>query len=54
MFSQVACSEHVPMIGITHDGIHPTDSAYHLWIAVIVAGIESALTCDGALSREPH
>ena len=36
------------------DGIHPTDSTYHLWIAVIVAGIESALKCDGALSREPH
>jgi hypothetical protein len=43
------------IVGIeSRDGIHPTESTYHLWITVIVAGIESALKCDDALSREPH
>jgi hypothetical protein len=43
------------IVGIeSRDGLHPTESTYHLWITVIVAGIENALKCDGALSRKPH
>ena len=58
---EIAASRRAPIIDLgaivgieSRDGIHPTESTYHHWITVIVAGIESALKCDGALSREPH
>jgi hypothetical protein len=58
---EIAASRWAPIIDLgaivgieSRDGIHPTESTYHLWITVIVAGIESALKCAGALSREPH
>jgi lysophospholipase L1-like esterase len=58
---EIAASRGAPIIDLgaivgieSRDGIHPTESTYHHWITVIVAGIESALKCDGALSREPH
>jgi lysophospholipase L1-like esterase len=58
---EIAASRWAPIIDLgaivgieSRDGIHPTESTYHHWITVIVAGIESALKCDGALSREPH
>jgi hypothetical protein len=58
---EIAASRGAPIIDLgaivgieSRDGIHPTESTYHRWITVIVAGIESALKCDGALSREPH
>ena len=50
---EIAASRGAPIIDLgaivgleTRDGIHPADSTYHLWIAVIVAGIERALKCD--------
>jgi lysophospholipase L1-like esterase len=52
---EIAASRGAPIIDLgaivgieSRDGIHPTESTYHLWITVIVAGIESALKCDGA------
>ena len=58
---EIAASRGAPIIDLgaivgieSRDGIHPTESTYHHWIKVIVAGIESALKCDGALSRESH
>jgi hypothetical protein len=58
---EIAASRRAPIIDLgaivgieSRDGIHPTESSYHHWITVIVAGIENALKCDGALSREPH
>jgi lysophospholipase L1-like esterase len=56
--TEIAASRQAPIIALhaiaglrTRDGIHPTDSTYHLWIAVIVAGIERALKCDATSSR---
>jgi lysophospholipase L1-like esterase len=58
---EIAASRGAPIIDLgaivgieSRDGIHPTESTYRHWITAIVAGIESALKCDGALSREPH
>jgi lysophospholipase L1-like esterase len=55
---EIAASRQAPIIDLgaivglrTRDGIHPTDSTYHLWVTVIVAGIERALKCDAASSR---
>jgi hypothetical protein len=55
---EIAASRQAPVIALgaivgleTRDGIHPTDSTYHLWTAVIIAGIERALKCDAASSR---
>jgi hypothetical protein len=54
----IAASRQAPIIALdaivglgTRDGIHPTDRTYHLWTAVIIAGIERALKCDAASSR---
>src|SRR3984885_6988657 len=54
---EIAASRGAPIIDLgaivgieSRDGIHPTESTYHHWITVIVAGIESALKCDGALA----
>jgi hypothetical protein len=56
---EIAASRLAPIIDLgaivgieSRDGVHPTESTYHLWITAIVAGIESALKCDGALSRD--
>jgi hypothetical protein len=58
---EIAASKGAPIIDLgaivgidSHDGIHPTESTYHLWITAIVVGIERALKCDGALGRAPR
>jgi hypothetical protein len=58
---EIAASKGAPIIDLgaivgidSRDGIHPTESTYHLWITAIVAGIERALKCDGALGRAPR